>query len=124
MKRIAIIPARIGSKRIPKKNIRNFLGKPIISYSIQAALDSQLFDEVMVSTDDMQIAEIALNHGAKVPFLRSINTSNDHATTFDVIEEVIQEYSKLNQDFKEICCIYACAPYFQLYIIDFLFKEL
>ena len=111
MKRIAIIPARGGSKRIPKKNIRDFLGKPIISYSIQAALDSQLFDEVMVSTDDEKIAEIAQTLGAKVPFLRSLNSSSDFATTLDVIEEVIQEYSKLNQEFNEICCIYACAPF-------------
>lgn len=111
MKRIAIIPARGGSKRIPQKNIRDFLGKPIISYSIQAALDSQLFDEVMVSTDDEKIAEIAQSLGANVPFLRSLNSSSDFATTLDVIEEVIHEYSKLNQEFQEICCIYACAPF-------------
>jgi pseudaminic acid cytidylyltransferase len=111
LNRIAIIPARGGSKRIPLKNIKNFLGKPIISFSIQAAIESKLFDEVMVSTEDEQIAKISLKLGAKVPFLRSLKSSDDFATTFDVIEEVVQEYTKLNQEIKEICCIYACAPF-------------
>ena len=91
MGNLCIIPARGGSKRIPRKNIKVFLGKPIISYSIQLALGSELFDEVMVSTDDEEIAKIAKKFGAKVPFMRSTENSNDFATTFDVIEEVIHE---------------------------------
>ena len=85
MKNICIIPARGGSKRIPRKNIKTFMGKPIIAYSIEAALQSGLFDEVMVSTDDEEIAEIACGYGAKVPFMRSAETSNDYAGTADVI---------------------------------------
>jgi len=108
---IAIIPARGGSKRIPRKNIKDFLGKPIIAYSIQAAIDSQLFDEIMVSTDDMEIAEIALKYGAKVPFIRSSETANDYATTVDVLCEVLQEYKKSGKYFDYACCIYATAPF-------------
>lgn len=111
MKKLAIIPARGGSKRIPRKNIKLFLDKPIIAYSIQVALNSQLFDEVMVSTDDDEISNIAKKFGAKVPFLRSKENSNDTATTIDVISEVISEYKKLNQTFDYTCCIYPCAPF-------------
>ena len=89
MSNIAIIPARGGSKRIPRKNIKFFLEKPIIAYSIEAAINSNLFDEVMVSTDDDEIASIALKYGAKVPFLRSQKNSDDFATTYDVIEETL-----------------------------------
>ena len=107
MGNIAIIPARGGSKRIPRKNIKNFLGKPIIAYSIEIALLSGLFDEVMVSTDDDEIAKIALKYGAKVPFLRSKQNSNDHATTTEVLVEVIGKYEQdLNQVFDYVCCIY------------------
>ena len=88
MKSIAIITARGGSKRIPRKNIKEFCGKPIIAYSIEAALNSKLFDEVMVSTDDEEIAEIAREYGAAVPFMRSEATSNDFATTADVLLEM------------------------------------
>ena len=109
--RIAIIPARGGSKRIPRKNIKDFLGKPIIAYSIQAALDSNLFDEVMVSTDDYEIAKIAKQFGAKVPFMRSAKNSNDFASTYDVIEEVINQYKIRGIEFDKICCIYSCAPF-------------
>lgn len=111
MKRIAIIPARGGSKRIPNKNIKDFFGKPILAYSIEAALGSGLYDEVMVSTDCDLIKDVALKYGAKVPFLRSSINSNDFATTFDVLEEVIKWYSKNSIDFKEATCIYACAPF-------------
>ena len=111
MKRIAIIPARGGSKRIPRKNIKHFLGKPIISYSIEAALQSDLFDEVMVSTDDDEIAAIAKSFGANVPYLRSKKNSDDFATTFDVIDEVISYYKKSNLIFEEACCIYPTAPF-------------
>tara|TARA_B110000967_G_C18876037_1_gene558330 strand:+ start:1237 stop:1923 length:687 start_codon:yes stop_codon:yes gene_type:complete len=112
MSNICIIPARGGSKRIPRKNIKLFLGKPIIAYSIQAALDSKLFDEVMVSTDDEEIAEIAKQYGASVPFMRSKKNSDDFATTFDVIEEVVLQYkSELNKEFENLCCLYSCAPF-------------
>lgn len=111
MANLCIIPARGGSKRIPRKNIKHFLGKPIIAYSIEAAINSRLFDEVMVSTDDPEIAKIAKLFGAKVPFMRSTEMSNDYATTFDVIEEVILEYIKKNIYFEFSCCIYACAPF-------------
>jgi len=110
MKRLCIIPARSGSKRIPKKNIRNFLGKPIIAYSIETALKSGVFDEVMVSTDDVEIAEIAINYGAKVPFYRNKENADDFATTFDVIKEVIAEYQKTHIHFDQACCFYATAP--------------
>lgn len=91
---VAIITARGGSKRIPKKNIKEFCGEPIIAYSIRAALESRLFDEVMVSTDSEKIARIAEKYGASVPFMRSEETSNDFATTADVILEVLAEYEK------------------------------
>ena len=110
MNNLAIIPARGGSKRIPRKNVKKFLGIPIIAYSIKLALESQLFKEVMVSTDDLEIAEIALKFGATVPFMRSEMNSNDFATTYDVIEEVISNYSVNDMFFDNICCIYSCAP--------------
>ena len=110
-KRLAIITARGGSKRIPHQNIREFCGRPIITYSIEAALNSGVFDEVMVSTDDEKIAEIARKAGAKVPFLRSVETSNDFATTADVILEVLEEYKKIGQNFDVACCIYPTAPF-------------
>ncbi|MEL7001566.1 MAG: pseudaminic acid cytidylyltransferase [Bacteroidota bacterium] len=111
MKKIAIIPARGGSKRIPRKNIKNFLGKPIISYSIEAAINSELFDEIMVSTDDEEIAEIALKFGANVPFMRSRENADDHSTTVDVILEVLQNYNKQKVQFDFGCCIYPTAPF-------------
>lgn len=110
MSNICIIPARGGSKRIPHKNIKEFLGKPIIAYSIEAALKSGLFDEVMVSTDDEQIAAIAKQFGASVPFMRSVATANDFATTRDVLNEVLNEYQKRGKVFDRLCCFYATAP--------------
>ena len=114
MANLAIIPARGGSKRIPRKNIKEFLGKPIIAYSIQAALESNLFEEVMVSTDDIEIAEVGIAYGAKVPFYRSVLNSNDFATTLDVIDEVVKEYASRNKSFENICCIYPTAPLIQV----------
>ena len=111
MKNIAIITARGGSKRIPRKNIKNFLGKPIMAYSIEAANKSGIFDEVMVSTDDEEIAQIAKEYGAKVPFFRSEKTSNDFATTNDVLLEVIDEYEKRGEKFDYGVCIYPTAPF-------------
>jgi pseudaminic acid cytidylyltransferase len=110
MSKLAIIPARGGSKRIPRKNIKNFLGKPIIAYAIENAINSQLFDEIMVSTDDEVIAEIAISYGAKVPFKRSEKNSSDSATTIDVIKEVIFSYEKLGRQFEYASCIYPCTP--------------
>jgi len=111
MSSIAIIPARGGSKRIPQKNIKSFCGKPIIEYSIQAALDSGLFSEVMVSTDDDVIAEIAMKAGASVPFFRSEKTANDYAHIGDVLLEVIETYNQNGQFFDTFCCILATAPF-------------
>ena len=93
MKTIAIIPARGGSKRIPKKNIKEFCGKPLIFYSIQADIKSGIFDEVMVSTNDNEISDIALQCGAKVPFFRSEKNSDDYAGTDAVLKEVLDYYS-------------------------------
>ena len=108
---IAIIPARGGSKRIPKKNIKLFLSKPVIAYAIEAVIESKLFDEVMVSTDDAEIAEIAQQYGAKIPFLRSEATSNDFASTADVLIEVLRNYEKSGQTFDYACCIYPTAVF-------------
>lgn len=111
MGNLAIIPARGGSKRIPRKNIKDFMGKPIIVYSIETALKSGLFDEVMVSTDDEEIAIIARNCGAKVPFLRSSQNADDYATTMQVLKEVEKAYKdNLEKEFDFICCIYPTAP--------------
>ena len=111
MKSIAIITARGGSKRIPRKNIKPFLGRPIVEYSIEAAFGTALFDEVMVSTDDREIADVARKAGAKVPFFRSEQTSNDFATTADVVGEVLECYEKMGMEFKRACVIYPTAPF-------------
>lgn len=128
MSNFAIIPARGGSKRIPRKNIKDFLGKPIIAYSIEAALKSQLFDEVMVSTEDDEIAKIAVKYGAKVPFLRNAATSNDFASTMEVIQEVVSEYKiQFGKVFDLVCCIYPTAPLIQVHHLkkglDFLLEK-
>lgn len=111
MPSIAIITARGGSKRIPRKNIKEFCGKPILAYGIEAALQSSLFDEVMVSTDSEEIAAIACRFGAAVPFLRSKRNSDDFSTTADVVEEVITEYAQRGRRFETLCCIYPTAPF-------------
>jgi len=111
MNTVAIITARGGSKRIPGKNIKPFHGKPIISYSIEAALSSDVFDEVMVSTDNDKISEVAKKYGAVVPFIRSKENSDDHSTTADVLKEVIKNYSIAGKKFNYACCIYPTAPF-------------
>lgn len=111
MSAIAIITARGGSKRIPRKNIREFCGKPIMNYSIEAALEAGIFDEVMVSTEDDEIADIARAAGAQVPFMRSAETSSDTATTEEVISEVLMRYEELGRSFDYGCCIYPTAPF-------------
>ena len=110
-KPLAIIPARGGSKRIPRKNIKHFLGRPIIEYSINSAIESQLFEEVMVSTDDFEIAEISRNAGASVPFLRSKNKADDFTGTAEVLMDVVNQYKTLGRVFQTVCCIYPTAPF-------------
>lgn len=111
MRKIAVITARGGSKRIPRKNIREFCGKPILAYSIEAALESGIFDTVMVSTEDQEIAETAKRYGAGVPFLRSSRNAGDFAATKDVLREVLEEYGSRGEKFDELCCIYPTAPF-------------
>ncbi len=111
MRRIAVITARGGSKRIPRKNIREFCGKPILAYSIEAALKAGVFDTVMVSTEDKEIAETAGRYGAEVPFLRSSRTAGDFATTREVLREVLEEYEGRGERFDVLCCIYPTAPF-------------
>jgi pseudaminic acid cytidylyltransferase len=108
---LAVITARGGSKRIPRKNIRSFLGRPILAYSIESALTSRLFDEVMVSSDDEEILQLARTLGAATPFTRSAGTSNDTATTADVLLEVLAEYRRRGDEFESLCCIYPTAPF-------------
>ncbi len=109
--KIAIIPARGGSKRIPRKNIKEFHGKPIIAYSIDAALESGCFDKVIVSTDDAEIAEVAKQYGAEVPFIRPEDVSDDYATTMDVISHAIEWYQERGIALDFVCCLYATAPF-------------
>lgn len=123
-KPLAIIPARGGSKRIPGKNIKDFLGQPIIAYSIQAALESELFSEVMVSTDSQKIAELAKTYGASVPFLRSNKNADDFATTVDVILEVLNQYENQGRAFEFACCIYPTAPFIQADLLKKAFNNL
>ena len=111
MRNLAMITARGGSKRIPGKNIKEFCGKPILAYSIEAALKSGVFDEVRVSTDDDRIAEIAIRYGAAVPFRRSEKTAGDYATTDEVIAEVLETYAELGNPAERFCCIYPTAPF-------------
>ncbi len=108
---ICIITARGGSKRIPRKNICEFCGKPMLAYSVECALESGIFDTVMVSTDDEEIAEVARAYGAEVPFMRSEATSNDYATTADVLREVLGEYKARGTEFDVMCCLYPTAPF-------------
>ena len=109
-KNIAIIPARGGSKRVPKKNIKLFLGKPIIAYTLETAINSNLFDEIMVSTDDSEIAGISKKFGAKIPFMRTEATSDDHATLSEVIVEILENYMQRNIEFENLCCILPTSP--------------
>ena len=109
---LAVIPARGGSKRIPRKNIKIFHGQPMIAWSIQAAIDSGCFDEVWVSTDDEEIAAVAQVYGANVPFLRPAYLSDDFATTADVMSHAVEEFGKINHALPDyICCLYATAPF-------------
>lgn len=108
---VAIIPARGGSKRIPRKNIKLFHGKPIIAYSIEAAINSGCFDKVIISTDDAEIADISRALGAEVPFIRPDSISDDFSTTLDVIKHALDWYKQNNRGITKVCCIYATAPF-------------
>lgn len=108
---VAIIPARGGSKRIPRKNIRPFAGRPMIAHSIGAARDSGLFDRIIVSTDDDEIAQVALAHGAEVPFARPADLSNDYATSIAVIAHAVEWLAASGQNPEIVCCLYATAPF-------------
>ena len=108
---VAIIPARGGSKRISKKNIKMFYGKPMLAWSIEAAKNSMLFDEIIVSSDDEEIIEIALSHGAKAPFKRPDDISDDYTLTSTVIKHAIQNEYFEKYNLKAVCCIYATAPF-------------
>lgn len=110
-RKLAIITARGGSKRIPRKNIKEFCGKPILCYSIEAARNAGVFDEIMVSTDDEEIARIARDAGASIPFFRSSKASEDYASTDDVIMEVLTSYRNAGWEFESFCCIYPTAPF-------------
>ncbi len=112
--KVALIPARGGSKRIPRKNIKPFHGKPIIAYSIEAALDSGCFDKVIVSTDDQEIADVARQYGAEVPFMRPDDISDDYATTADVILHALNWFEQQGEQIDYVCCLYATAPFIRV----------
>lgn len=109
--KLCVIPARGGSKRIPRKNIKEFCGQPMIAYSIQTALNSKCFDKVVVSTDDAEIAEVAKSLGAEVPFLRPVELSNDFVGTTPVIKHAIEWFAQNDQTPVDVCCLYATAPF-------------
>ena len=121
---ICVIPARGGSKRIPRKNIKEFNGKPIIAYSIEAALKSNCFSQVIVSTDDDEISEVAKKYGALVPFVRPDELSNDYAGTIPVIKHAIEWMEDNNNYIENVCCLYATAPFIQSKIISKAYKQL
>lgn len=108
--KVAIIPARGGSKRIPRKNIKLFCGKPMIAHSIVTAQESKIFDRIVVSTDDQEIVDIAIEYGAEVPFIRPTELADDFATTAVVIKHAIEELQKSTK-IDYVCCIYATAPF-------------
>lgn len=112
--RVAIIPARGGSKRIPRKNIKMFCGKPMIAWSIEVALQSGCFDRVVVSTDDDEIAHVARSYGAEVPFMRPAALSDDYTGTIPVIRHAIERLNVLGVEVEEVCCIYATAPFIRV----------
>ncbi len=109
--KVAVIPARGGSKRIPRKNIRRFCGKPMIVWAIEVAMQSGCFDRIIVSTDDSEIAQVALAHGAEVPFVRPPALSDDYTGTIPVVAHAVQWQNTNGDSVKEVCCIYATAPF-------------
>jgi pseudaminic acid cytidylyltransferase len=121
MANLCIIPARGGSKRIPRKNIKEFLGKPIISYAIENAIGSNIFDRVIVSTDDQEISEISKKYGAEVPFLRSRKNSDDYASTIDVVLETLNQIST---KYETVCCLYPTTPLLNKQVLFEAYKRL
>ena len=111
---ICVIPARGGSKRIPRKNIKDFFGKPLIAYSIETAIKSNLFQRVIVSTDDEEIAIIAKKYGAEIPFLRPKELSDDFTGTADVVNHAVEYFENLGEKYEYICTVYATAPFIQV----------
>lgn len=109
--RLAVIPARGGSKRIPRKNIKLFCGKPMIGWSIEAAQQSGCFDQIIVSTDDVEIAEVARQFGAAVPFMRPAELSDDHTGTIPVIRHAVEWFNAQGRVVEQVCCLYATAPF-------------
>lgn len=122
--KICIIPARGGSKRIPRKNIKDFMGKPMIAYSIEAALKSACFGRIIVSTDDQEIAQVAKTYGAEVPFMRPEALANDHAGTLPVIKHAIEWFEEHEGKLNEVCCLYATAPFVRADSIKQAYKQL
>lgn len=112
--KIAVIPARGGSKRIPRKNIKLFAGKPMIVYAIEAAIESGLFDHVIVSTDDEEICEIAIKHNAEIPFVRPQELADDHTPTVPVVAHAIKACETLGWKVTAACCIYPGVPFIQV----------
>lgn len=110
MRNLAIIPARSGSKGLPDKNIKQLCGKPLMAYTIEAAIKSSCFDEVMVSTDSVKYADIAKQYGASVPFMRSSKTSSDTASSWDMVEEVLDAYRKIGKEFDSFCLLQPTSP--------------
>jgi len=121
---ICVIPARGGSKRIPRKNIKEFNGKPIIAYSIEAAFESNCFDQVIVSTDDNEIKEVAKKYGARVPFVRTAELSNDFTGTLPVVKHAIEWFENNNNTIENVCCLYATVPFIQSKIISEAYQQL
>ena len=121
---ICVIPARGGSKRIPRKNIKEFNGKPIIAYSIEAAIKSNCFDEIIVTTDDKEIAEVSKKYGAQVPFIRPNELSGDYVTTIPVIKHAIEWMENHKYSIQDVCCLYATAPLIQAKSIVRSYKQL
>jgi pseudaminic acid cytidylyltransferase len=122
--RLCVIPARGGSKRIPHKNIKSFCGQVMIGYSIKAALNSQCFDQIIVSTDDAEIAEVAKSFGASVPFMRPDELANDYADTVSVIKHAIEWFDDQGQPPFEVCCLYATAPFVRVGAIKEAYKQM
>jgi N-acylneuraminate cytidylyltransferase len=122
--KLCVIPARGGSKRIPRKNIKSFNGKPIIAYSIDTALKSGCFDKVIVSTDDQEIANLAIKQGAEVPFIRPAELANDHAGTLPVVKQAIEWFEQNDTPPDEVCCLYATAPFIQTQALQKAYQQL
>lgn len=122
--KLCVIPARGGSKRIPRKNIKEFYGQPMIAYSVQAALKCGCFDQVIVSTDDQEIASVAKSFGADVPFLRPTELSGDFAGTIPVIKHAIEWFEQHSHKPDDVCCLYATAPFVQPKSLEKAYKQL